>query len=155
MQSENNNMSSRRFKEPGDATKELYEGFNDWCAILTKHSIEAALAVIAANWAVHGSTDVILTNRYSKWSMAAAIGFLGINLAITGWITMQYNSRRRYADDDKNRWAREYEAAGKLKASSWPYTCFMEWLGSFLRFLKVVIPFVSAILFILSLFLKN
>ncbi len=144
-------MGRRRFKNAGEAAAELFSGFNDWSAILTKHSIEAALAVVAANWAVHGTAGALLRNGWSKWSMAVAIAFLGLNLLLTGLMASRYNKQTGYADHDKDRWEREYEkAAGK--ASVWPYTRFIEVLGCVLRGLKVFVPLIAALLFVVSLF---
>jgi len=39
-----NSSKKRRFENAGEASKELYNGFNEWCSILTKHSIEAAFS---------------------------------------------------------------------------------------------------------------
>ena len=147
------NPNPRRFSSSSDATKELQKGFNNWSSILTKHSIEATLATIAANWAVHGNAKIILSNAWSKWSLAIAIGFLGINLLGAGWMTFLYNKRRRYADDNKDRWENEYQEAGKKsKSTPWPYTHFTQGLGSVLRFLKVTVPIIATLLFIISLF---
>ncbi len=143
----------RRFNSSGEAAKELQEGFNDWSSILTKHSIEATLATIAANWAVHGNAQTILSNVWSKWSLAIAIGFLGINLLGSGWMTYLYNQRRRYADDNQDRWETEFQEAGKItKSTPWPYTDLIQGLGSVTRFLKVTVPMIAALLFIVSLF---
>ncbi|OGP66471.1 MAG: hypothetical protein A2W27_04430 [Deltaproteobacteria bacterium RBG_16_44_11] len=145
----------RRFSSSGEAVKELQEGFNDWSSILTKHSIEATLAIIAANWAVHGNKEIILNNVWSKWSLTVAIGFLGLNLLASGWITLLLNQRLRYADDDHNRWEDDFQKAGKKnKSTPWPYTNFIQRLGSVTRFLKVTFPIIAAILFIVSLFIK-
>jgi len=146
-------MKTRRFENPGEAAKELFDGFNEWCEILTRHSIQATFAVIAANWAVHGSTESIIDNSLAKWSLGIAIAFLGINLLVAGWMSYLYNKRRKYADEDKERWEKEFQKAGEAsKSTPWPYTDFIQGLGSFLRFFKVIVPFIAAILFVLSLF---
>jgi hypothetical protein len=77
----------RRFENAGEAGKELQQAFDDWCSILTTHSLNATYAVIAANWAVHGRPKAILDNVWSKWSMTVALVFLGLNLLMTGWGT--------------------------------------------------------------------
>ena len=140
----------RRFNDAGDASQEIYDGFNRWSSMLTKHSIEATFAIIAANWAVHGSTKMLLENINAKWSLIIAIAFLGINLLGTSLMTCCYGRRCTYADKDKNRWELEFRAATS-KQSPWPYTCCIEWLGTFLRFFRTFAPTVSAWFFIKSL----
>jgi hypothetical protein len=144
-------LNFRRFNSPGDGAKELQEGFNAWCSILTKHSIEATLAIIAANWAVYGNTEVILDNIWSKWSLIVAVTFLGLNLVGTGWMTFLYNKHRRYADENKIRWKNLYEEADN-KTTPWPYTHLIQAVGSISRFLKVIMPFMATTFFIVSLF---
>lgn len=77
----------RRIENPGKALNELYTGFNDWSSIVTNRSIEASFALIAANWAVHGSADNILHNFWAKSSLITIIVFLGANLVGTSWVT--------------------------------------------------------------------
>ena len=102
---------------------------------------------------MYGNAKIILSNALSKWLLVFAIGFLGINLLGTGCMTFLYNKRRRYADDYQDRWENEYQKAGKKSESApWPYTHFIQGLGSVLRFLKVTVPIIAALLFIVSLF---
>ena len=56
---------SSEFTSAGEALKKLGQDFNDWCSIFTTHSIQAAYAIIAANWAVHRTTDAILNNSFA------------------------------------------------------------------------------------------
>jgi len=142
----------RRFEDAGDASQEIYDSFNIWGAILTKHSIEATFAIIAANWAVHSNLQELLNNTAAKISLGLAIGFLGLNLFGTGIMTCLLGKRCTYADDDKERWEKEFRAAGANSKSPWPYTCCIERLGSILRFLKMWMPVISAGFFIGSLF---
>jgi len=142
----------RRYEVPGDATQELYDGFNTWSAGLATHSIHAAYALVAANWAVHGSADAILTNPWAKASLAIVIGLLGFNLLCMGYMTWLYKRRCMYADNDKERWAKEFEDASKRK-SAWPYTNLIQYLGECLRLLRIFAPTAAGFFFILSLFL--
>jgi hypothetical protein len=143
-----NAVSRRRFMSPGQAWSELYDSFNSWCEILTAHSLQASYAIIAANWAVHKGVDAILKNPYAKASMAFVILFLGLNLLIAGIMTLLHFKQLNYAEDNPNKWQEDFEQSKK----HWPYTKCIEDLGLILRGLKICLPFVAAILFLISLF---
>lgn len=146
-------FDNRRFKNVGEASKELFEGFNKWCSVLSSHSLQAAYAIIAANWVVHGNANAILDNIFAKLSMAITIGFLGLNLLGARWMTVLYKKRCEYANENKEQWEKEFEEAAQV-TSSWPYTKLIENLGFWLRLLKAWAPVIAGILFILSLFYK-
>jgi len=141
----------RRFKDAGEASREVYDNFNTWGTILARHSIEATFAIIAANWAVHGSMQSLRSNNSARWSLIIAIAFLGINLLGSGLMTYRLGKRCDYAGEDKERWGEEFRVAGNNKKSPWPYTCCIECLGSILRFFKTFAPAISAGFFIGSL----
>ncbi len=145
------NISSRRFKTAGDAADELYKGFNDWSSSIASHGMQAAYSIIAANWAVYGGANGIMESPYAKNSMAIIVTFIGLNLLFTGWMTFLYTERNKYANDDKERWDKEFrkEIDG---SSSWPYTKFIENLGAFMRFLKVGAPVIAGSVFVCGLF---
>ena len=143
---------ARRFKSAGEANNELYQGFNAWSAGLGTHSVHAAYALIAANWAVHSGANAILGNRWAKWSLAVVIVFLGLNLLCIWLMTALYRRRCSYADEDKARWAGEFEDASAA-GSPWPYTHTIECVGRFLEGLRILAPIAGGTLFILSLFL--
>lgn len=143
--------SSRRFETAGKAADELYGGFNDWSSSIAAHGMQAAYSIIAANWAVHGDANGILSNSYAKTSMTIIVSFIGLNLLLTGWMTILYKRRINYANDDKGRWNIEFEKEND-RSSSWPYTTFIEQLGSVMRFLKVSFPILAGVIFVLSLF---
>ena len=67
------------------------------------------------------STDKILDNSYSKWSLIIVIIFFGVNLLGTLFMTKLYGKRIDYIDKDKNRWDQEYIEV-EDKPSPWPYT---------------------------------
>jgi hypothetical protein len=138
-----------RWDGAADAYRELQQAFNDWSASLTTHSVQATFAIIAANWAVHTSKDAILNNVWSKWSMLTALSFLGINLLATGIMAYMHYKRCLYADNDTDRWEKEFQASSRTKY--WPYTKCIESLGHALRCLKTVLPFVAAAFFVVSL----
>ena len=151
----NDSIGPNKFKNAGDALKDVQKAFNDWSSILTSHSIQIAFAIIAANWAVHGRADAILENSWSRWSMGIAICFLGINLLSTNCMAWLLYKRSIYAEADWNRWEKEYEADLKdtSKNMYWPYDKSIQIFGEILRELKCWMPFSSALLFVISLFL--
>ncbi|MFH1956986.1 MAG: hypothetical protein ABIJ15_00740 [bacterium] len=140
-----------RFKNAEEALKKLGQDFNDWCSILTTHSMQAAYAIIAANWAVHGNAQKILNNCCSKWSLVVVFLFLGVNLLATKWMIHKHYKQFLYAEENSERWEKEFRE-NKGKRTFWPYTKCIEYLGIALRWLKVGAPVIAALLFILSLF---
>jgi hypothetical protein len=139
------------FTSAGEALKKLGQDFNDWCSILTTHSIQAAYAIIAANWAVHRTTDAILNNSFAKWSLVIVFVFLGANLIGTRWMIRMHYDQFIYAEKDAERWKKEFEES-RGKRCFWPYTKGIEHLGVFMRELKIWAPVIGATLFVLSLF---
>ena len=132
----------------------LNTDFNAWCELLTTHSMQACYALIAANWAVHGNIQHILCNIYSKWSIAIVLGFIGINLLLN-WLMVQFHfSQYIHAERDIDAWTKEYidykDHVGDR--TYWPYYKRIEYLGHFFRFIKMIFPFIAAVLFIKSLF---
>ncbi|MBN2438511.1 MAG: hypothetical protein JXL20_07905 [Deltaproteobacteria bacterium] len=139
------------FNNEGEALEKIGQDFNDWCFILTSHSLQAAYAIIAANWAVHGTAQEILGNWFSKWSMVFVFLFIGVNLLATRWMICMHYRQFLYAEEDPARWAKEFQES-RGKRSFWPYTKKIEYLGIMLRGIKTWAPVLAALLFVLSLF---
>ena len=134
--------------------EQLGKDFNEWCSILTTHSIQFAYAIIAANWAVHGSANAIISNLWSRLSLIVVFIFLAANLLATRLMIRLHFKQFIYAEDDRDRWKKEYEefVKSKSKRTYWPYTKAIEDLGLALRALKIWAPVMGAIFFMLSLF---
>ena len=49
-----------RYKDEGEALEKLQDDFVYWSSMLSSRSVEMSYALIAANWAVHGSMQNIL-----------------------------------------------------------------------------------------------
>lgn len=148
--------SKRRFESSGEASKEVYEGFNAWSAGISTYSVQTSYAIIAANWAVHQGTSGIsgiLDNQCAKGSMVLSIGLLGLNLLGTGLMTWFYGRRISYINKNKDQWEKEYIESEKKK-SSWPYNRKIEWLELAMRIMKTGMPIGAGGLFIISLFNK-
>ena len=139
------------FKTAGDALKKLGQDFNDWGSILTKHSIQAAYAVIAANWAVHGNAQNIINNSYAKASLVIVFLFLGINIFASGWMIRMHFNQYLHGEESSKRWETEFKKS-RSKRTFWPYTKGIEYLGRALRLVKIWAPIIAAALFIFSLF---
>ena len=140
-----------RIKDPGAGLQEVVDAYNDWSSMLTNRSIEASFAVIVANWAVYGSPSLILAKGFAKWSIIVVMVFLAINLLAAFWMSHLHSARFEYAEQDPNRWQREYEKT-KGALDPWPYTKAIENLGRWLRVLKAFAPLIAAGLFVVSLF---
>jgi len=136
---------------PQEALTELLDSFNAWTSILTSHSLNSAYALVGANWAVHGSANTIISNAWAKSSIIVILIFLGCNLVIDWRMGRLHFRQYLYAEENAQRWEMDYRnSIGKR--DPWPYTTGIECLGKLLRFLKLVLPILSAIFLIVSLF---
>ncbi len=144
--------SAVRFANAGEATKELVEAYTACSSALTKHSIEVAFAVIAANWAVYGGTREIITNLWARWSVVIALLFLGYNLVATRLMAQRNWDQIELAESDHEAWEKGFEQTAGTN-DPWPYTKKIESLGHTMRAVKAFAPVVGAALFLLSLFL--
>jgi len=149
-----NKSQNYRYKNAGEALKQLQTDYNDWSAMLTSHSLQVAYAVIAANWAVHGNAQNILNNFWSTWSLTFVFIFLVINLVITRLIAYLLLKQYEYAEENGQRWEKEYTASIS-KQIPWPYTTNMGKISKALRSIKLFFPLIAAIFFIISLFSKD
>jgi len=147
-----NATSPRRFGSAGAACAELLTGFNTWTKSLTEYGTKAAYALIAANWAVHGAAGkVILQNLWSSLSIGAAALLLAVHVLVVWAMGYLHGQRVDYAVTDPTRWEREFNDPKNI-TSTWPYTALIENLGTFNRWLLVVLVLVSGTCFIISLF---
>ncbi len=139
-------MQTRRYKNAGEASEEVYESYNEVTGLFGKYAVEICYALIGANWAVHGTSHGILDNEYAKWSVAAALIFLGMNLILAGAHAFCLGT---IVDDstDEESWKEAFQAAEK----EWPYTKNIEDIGLARTILRFVCPLIGTILFIASI----
>jgi hypothetical protein len=143
----------RRFGSAAEATKEIHERYNVWSSGLSSHSLQATYAIIAANWAVHGSTaGEIISNKCALLSIIIAVGFLGFNICLTSWLTENLKDRLNFINADNDRWAKEFGNPENIKGP-WPYTKTANTLSFILHKLRLLAPVTAAGFFIASLFL--
>jgi hypothetical protein len=132
--------------------KELLDAFNIWSAGLSRHSVQAVYAIIAANWATHVQPNKpILTDTLATWSMGICIVFILANIILSGILTGLHRDRWREAEDKTEKWILDYNNRNDKK-SKWPYTNKIENYGTVLRFIRVIIPLIAGGLFLISLF---
>jgi len=143
-----NDQQTRELNSAGEALKKLSKDFNDWSSILTSHSLQAAYAIIAANWAIHGSTQSLLDNWLAKLSMVVVMFYLGANLLATQFMVKMHHNQYLYADKDSDRWKKEFEENERF----WPYTEGIEYLGVCMRYCKVWLPIIATVLLIFSIY---
>ncbi len=147
--------SKHEFNNSGEALKKLQKDYEDWCSILTAHSIQAAYAIIAGNWVVHRSTDAILKNSWAKWSLIVVFVFLGFNLFCDYLMASRYYNRCLDAEGNSGGWQEEFNKKNQGKDTPWPYTKSIQNLGKGTRWLKVWAPIIGALLLVLSFFLGS
>jgi hypothetical protein len=134
-----------------EALKAVKDDFLYWTGTLTDSSFELSLALIAANWAVFGSVQRILSNPRAKTSLGLIIATLAISLAGAKYVGELHDRRVKYAAQDVDRWEKECAAAYGT-TSPWPFTIKIERLGRCLREVKTWLPLLAGILFLVALF---
>lgn len=137
-----------------DGLSSLGSAFDEWCALLTSHSLQACYALIGANWAVHGNVTEVFNNICAKWSIGLVLSFIGINL-LTDFLMVHFHFHQfLHAEKDFDIWVDEYKKHKSVIGGRtyWPYNKTIENLGIVTRFLKLLLPFIATILFVLSLF---
>ncbi|WP_322050623.1 hypothetical protein [Paraburkholderia bannensis] len=149
-------MSATRYTSAKDASAELYATFNVWTGKLSAYGPQIAFALVAANWAIHGSRAQMLANTFAKWSLVVAVGYLAFLLPAMYLMIGLLRGRMNYADADRGRWeieAAEDAALAPGVKTSWPYNKRIDWSGRGLHLAHVLAAFVSGSLLALSVFL--
>ncbi|MDT4289470.1 hypothetical protein RO575_07855 [Methylomonas sp. MO1] len=140
------------YTTPDEALKVLREEYNYWTGRLTDSSFNLSIALIAANWAVFGSVDKILTNHWAKGSIALILLLLGINLIGCKILGEWHDERIKYAEANPNRWHTEFsETFGK--SNSWPFSNKIISLSKLLRWCKTWLPLFGGGMFLVALLL--
>ncbi len=145
-------MIDSKYKNAGDGIKELNEDYEGWSSMLTSYSLQISYAIIAANWAVHSSTDNLLKNGFAKGSLIIIFIFLGLNLLASAKVTKLLYQRIFFAEENSEKWSKEFEDYEKGDSKHWPFSSEIHNIPDLLRHLKVWMPIVSAGFFIFSLF---
>ena len=129
----------------------LVENTNRWNTSLETLSVQLAYAIIAANWAVNASSNSILANFFAKYSIGTAVLFLAINVVFLGINTEIMWHRTNKADRDRKWWSSQARLKLLDSNTSFPFESVSGHLSTSLRWLRLLLPAVSGLLFALSL----
>jgi hypothetical protein len=139
------------YDTPQAALKAVREDYLYWTGRVTDTSLQLSLAVIAANWAVFGTVDAILTSFWARLSMMLIVVGLGVSLIAASLMGTFHGRRIDYAESDGDRWNAEFEATAGRR-DPWPFTHTIEMLGSWQRLMKTWLPIAAGLAFLIALF---
>ena len=143
-------ISSLLYKDDADGLQKVHERYYYWTEKLTSSSFDLSLAVIAANWAVFGSVDKILTNVWSKISIFTVLLSLGITLIGTKFMSEWLRKRIEFAEANRQKWMDEYKRSIGCD-DPWPFTTEIDSLGLWLRRCRTWLPIMGGICFLIGL----
>ena len=132
------------------ALKAVQDDYIYWTARLTDSSFQLSLALVGANWAVHGTVRAVLGSFWSKISILLVV--IGLLVTLVGAKLMGEMHRRRvdYAEANPERWKAEF-LQSSVGVNPWPFTREILDLGLFLRHAKLWLPIASGAAFVLAL----
>ncbi len=138
-------------KDMEKGKKDLLDAFNIWSEGLSRHSVQATYAIIAANWATHVKpNNPILADTSACWSIGICIAFIMANIMITGVLNQLHKDRWKEAEDNTESWIRDFNNRNDSK-SQWPYTKKIDNYGVVLLYLRTFAPLIAGAIFIHSL----
>lgn len=139
------------YQKPSDALQDVRNTYHYWSGKITDCSYTLALAVIGANWAVFGSVDKLLQNRWAQSSLATEIVALGMNLYGMRKLSEDHRRRMNWAEEHAVQWRKEFNEA-RGKRSPWPFTqAILNW-GRFFRECRAWLPIIGGLFFLIALF---
>jgi hypothetical protein len=142
--------SDSLYESPGEALKAVREDYLYWTEKLTDTSLQLSFAVIAANWAVFGSVDKLLSNFWSRLSLGLVISALLLTVFSAKWMGELHRRQVDHAESDLAQWDAEFKAnAGKRVP--WPFTIAIERLGRVMREMKAWLPLLAGMAFLIAL----
>jgi cytochrome bd-type quinol oxidase subunit 2 len=137
------------YKDPTDALEKVGAAFNDWSGSLTTASLQMCYAVIGANWIIFQKVGAIRGSWFAKLSMTAVLVALLVNVTASYLMSWLHKGRYKYAEDNADRWRDLFiKCAGT--SDPFPYTKWIERVGSVTRLLKFLLPLVGGVLLIVG-----
>jgi hypothetical protein len=141
------------YGDPADALKAVITDFHYWTGRLTETSAQMSYAVIAANWIVFGSINVILSNICAKLSLLCVLLSLATSVIGTWILCEGHKSQANYGDCDPVRWESEFQKLANTK-SEWPFTGLIVCTASWTRHLKALFALAGGVFLVLGTILK-
>ena len=139
------------YQTSAEGYKKVQEAYDYWTGKLTDTSMQLSYAVIAANWAVFGSANLVLHNRYSKWSIALVLFALVVNV-FGSWVLGELHRARAVAAETRSReWNREWEQYKTQNNPYWPFTRSIIAVSKTMRHIKAWFPLIGGALFLVAL----
>jgi hypothetical protein len=142
--------ASALYSSAGDGAKAVREDYLYWSGRLTETSFQLSLAVIAANWAVFGSVQKLLSNTWSKVSLVLVILSFAVSVLGAKWMSELHLRQVDHAAENIQRWESECRAA-LGRRDPWPFTRNIERVGRVMRELKMWLTLGAGAAFLVAL----
>ncbi len=142
-----------RFKDAPAGKSAINDGFNLWTGLLADRSLAASYAVIAATWAVFGTADSLLNNRWALGAVLVSVLYIGFVLVVNFIFVRLYWKQFLYAKKKPERWLAEHEKSGGPE-SYWPYTKTIDDLPMPYNWAKLVFPLIAVVLLAVAIILS-
>ena len=139
------------YESSADGYKKVRDEYEYWTGKLTDTSMQLSYAVIAANWAVFGTANQVLHNRYSKWSIALVLFSLVVNLFGSWLLGELHRSRAVGAETRSVEWKLEWKRYKEHTNPLWPFTRSIIAVATVMRQIKVWFPLAGGGLFLIAL----
>jgi hypothetical protein len=144
--------SDTLYASTGDALRAVRDDYHYWTSRVTDSSLQLALAVVAANWALFNSAAELRKNLWAQLSLAVVVAGVAIGLVGAKYLGDLHNRQIAHASADPDRWRREALEALRTPGAAWPYTEQIVRVGWILRELRTWSPLLAFAFFLGALF---
>lgn len=141
------------YADPSEALKAVIADYEYWTGRLTETSAQMSYAVIAANWIIFGSVNVILKSICSKLSLLFVLLSLATSVIGTWLLCEGHRRQGNYGDCNSERWEVEFKKFANTK-NPWPFTPFIECTAAWTRNLKAAFVLLGGILLVIGAITK-
>lgn len=139
------------YASAGDALRAVRDDFHYWTSRVTDSSLQLALAVVAANWALFNSAAELRTNLWAQLSLAVVVAGVAIGLVGAKYLGDLHSRQIAHAGADPEQWKREALEALR-HGGPWPYTEQIVRVGWVLREIRTWSPLLAFAFFLGALF---
>jgi predicted outer membrane lipoprotein len=136
-----------------EALKKIQETYDYWSGKLNDITMQMALALIGANWAIFVNVNGILAHIWAKLSIIAILLAVVFNVIAALALSEMTEARVTYAESDLPRWDREYKESTGQKVA-WPFTDSINDTGRRMRWVRAALIVISGVCLIIGAILK-